>query len=81
MVTAFIMITVGAGEHLSWLPTIRERVEKLPGVIEAHCIMGRYDIVAKVKVKTWDELVDLVSDKIRSIPSVMATETFVGYEE
>jgi DNA-binding Lrp family transcriptional regulator len=81
MVTAFIMITVGAGEHLSWLPTVKEKVEKLPGVVEAHCVMGRYDIIAKVKVRAWGELVNLVSDKIRSIPGVSATETFVGYEE
>lgn len=81
MVTAFIMIRVGAGEHLGWMATVKENVEKMPGVIEAHCVMGRYDVVAKVKVKTWSELVALVGDKIRAIAGVVATETFVAYEE
>ena len=81
MVTAFIMIRVGAGEHLGWMATVKENVEKMPGVIEAHCVMGRYDVIAKVRVERWSELVALVSDKIRSITGVVATETFVGYEE
>lgn len=81
MVTAFIMIRVGAGEHLGWMATVKENVEKMPGVIEAHCVMGRYDVVAKVKVKTWSKLVALVGDKIRAIAGVVATETFVAYEE
>ncbi len=80
MVVAYIMITVGAGEHLSWMNTVKENIQKVPGVVEVHCVMGRYDIIAKVELKTWEELVDLVGDKIRSISGVETTETFVGYE-
>lgn len=80
MVTAYVMIMVSAGEHLSWMNTVKESVLKVPGVVEAHCVMGRYDIVAKVNVKTWGDLVDLVGDKLRSIPGVKSTETLVGYE-
>jgi len=81
MVTAFVMINVGAGEHLSWITTVRENVEKLPEVVEAYCVFGRYDVVAKVKVKSWSELTSLIGDKIRTIAGVIATETLVAYEE
>ncbi len=81
MVTAFILARVGPGEYLGWITTVKENVEKLPGVTEAHCIMGCYDVIAKVEVKTLGELAALVGDKIRHIDGVVATETLVGYEK
>ena len=81
MVTAFVMINVGAGEHLNWISTVKENVEKLPEVVEAYCVFGRYDVIAKVKVQSWDELTRIVGDKIRTIAGVAATETLVAYEE
>jgi len=81
MVIAFIMIRVGAGEYLNWMTTVKEKVEKIPGVVEAYCVFGRYDVIAKVKVKFWEELTNIVGDKIRAIEGVIATETLVAYEE
>lgn len=81
MVTAFVVINVGAGEHLSWISTVKENVEKLPEVVEAYCVFGRYDVIAKVKVKSWGELTSVVGDKIRTIAGVASTETLVAYEE
>ncbi len=81
MVMAFVMIRVGAGEYMSWMTTVKEKVEKLPEVVEAYCVFARYDVIAKVKVKSWKELTDIVGDKIRAIEGVTATETLVAYEE
>jgi len=81
MVIAFIMIRVGAGEYMNWMTTVKEKVEKIPGVVEAYCVFGRYDVIAKVKVKSWSELTSLIGDKIRTIAGVVATETLVAYEE
>ena len=81
MVSAFVMIKVGAGQQMGWMKIVRECVEKLPEVVEAHCVFGRYDVVAKVKVKSLGELTTLVGDKIRSISGVEATETLIVYEE
>ena len=81
MVTAFVMIKVGAGEHMSWIRTVKENVEKLPEVIEAHCVFGRFDVLAKIRVNSWKELTDVVGDKLRAIEGVVATETLVAYEE
>jgi DNA-binding Lrp family transcriptional regulator len=78
---AFIMIRVGAGKYMNWMTTVKEKVEKIPEVVEAYCVFGRYDIIAKVKVKHWKELTNIVGDKIRAIEGVTATETLVAYEE
>lgn len=81
MVMAFVMIKVGAGEYMSWMTTVKENVEKLPEVAEAYCVFGRYDLIAKVKVKSWNELTEIVGDKIRAIAGVTSTETLLAYEE
>ncbi len=81
MVVGFVMIKVGAGEHMSWITTVKEKVEKLPEVVETYCVFGRWDVIAKVKVKSWNELTSVIGDKIRAIPGVIMTETLVAYDE
>lgn len=81
MVMAFVLIKTGAGGHLSWMKTVRENVEKLPEVMEAYCVFGSCDVIAKVKVKSWDELSNVVGDKIRGVAGVTATETLVAHGE
>lgn len=80
MVTAFIMVKVGGGDYQSWVFTIKEKLEKLPEVVETTCVFGRYDVIVKVEVESLPELTRLVGDKIRSIPGVETTETFVAHE-
>jgi len=58
---------------------VREKIEKLPEVIRAYNIFGRYDVIAEVETKDLKELSRLVADKIRTIPGVVSTETFICY--
>ncbi|WP_342832593.1 Lrp/AsnC ligand binding domain-containing protein [Candidatus Hadarchaeum sp.] len=74
------MIKIGVGEYQNLVLTIKEKLEKMPEVVEACPVFGRYDMVARVKVKTLAELTRLVGDKIRSIDGVTNTETFVVHE-
>lgn len=80
MVRAYVMIKVGAGEYFGVEKTIKERIAKMPEVIKVDSIFGRFDIIAEVEVKEPHELSLLVTDKIKSIPSVVSTETFVCHE-
>lgn len=81
MVLAFVMVKVGGGEYMNWMTTVREEIAKMPEVLEAVNVFGRYDIIAKVKVETWKDLTSLVGDRIRAIPGVQSTETLVAYAE
>ena len=67
----------GTGEHLNWFKETKEKLIKLKGVTEVYGVFGRWDIVLKVKVNNMDELVDLITDKIRSIPGVQSSETLL----
>jgi len=81
MVTAFIMLKIGAGEYQNLVFTIKENLEKIPDVAEAIPVFGRYDMIVKVKVKSLAELTRLVGDKIRAMDGVTNTETFVAHED
>ena len=80
MVRAYVMIKVGAGEYFGVEKTIKEKIAKMPGVIRVDGIFGRFDIIAEVEAKEPRDLSLLVTDKIKSISSVVSTETFICHE-
>ncbi len=80
MIRAFIMAKVGPSEYLGVMKTIKEKIAKLPGVLKVEIIFGRYDIIAELEAKDLEELSYLVTDKIKSIPNILTTETFICYQ-
>jgi DNA-binding Lrp family transcriptional regulator len=80
MVRAYVMVKIGASEHFGVEKTVKEKRVKIPEVLKVDSIFGRFDIIAEVEAKEPRELGHLVTDKIKSIPSVVSTETFVCHE-
>jgi len=80
MVRAYVMIKAGAGEYFGVEKTIKEKIADMPGVIKVDSIFGRFDIIVEVEAKEPRELSLLVTDKIKSIPSAISTETFICHE-
>ena len=80
MVRAYVMVKVGSGEYFGVEKTVKEKIAKMPGVIRVDGVFGRFDIIAEVEAKEPRELSLLVTDKIKSISSVVSTETFICHE-
>jgi len=80
MVRAFIMMKLCATEYMGLTKSALGNVSKIPGVIKAHAIFGRYDVIAEVEVKDLSELSRLTQDKLRAILGVFSTETFICHE-
>ncbi len=74
------MIKVGPSEYFGVEKTVKEKLKKMPEVVKVDSIFGRFDIIAEVTADEPHELSRLVTDKIKSIPSVASTETFVCHE-
>lgn len=74
---AFITAKVGPSDYLGAVRTIKEKIIKIPGVLKVEIVFGRYDIIAEVEVKDMNELGRLVTDKIKTIPNILTTETFI----
>jgi DNA gyrase/topoisomerase IV subunit A len=69
-----VLICTVAGEE----ENARRELLKIEGVKEVDTTSGAYDNIAVVERESIDELIDVVVDKIRKIPSVIKTETLLG---
>ena len=78
MVTAFVLIRVGAGEHLSFMKSVKEEIAKIKGVKKVYEVFGRYDLIALLEAPTLEELSATITDKIRAIEGVQTTESLIG---
>mgnify|MGYP001055841282 FL=1 len=78
MIMAFVLIRVGAGEHLSFMRSVKEEIAKIKGVKKVYAVFGRYDLVALLEAPTLQELSATITDKIRAIDGVQSTESLIG---
>lgn len=74
------MIKDEAGEYFGVEKTIEETIAKMSGVVKVDSIFGRFNIIVEVGAKEPRDLSLLVTDKIKSIPRVVSTETFICHE-
>jgi len=57
--------------------SVAERVADVPGVTYVVLTAGSYDLLVEIVCESDDDLIDTLNDQIRTLPEVMATETFV----
>ena len=73
MPTAFVFITTEPAS----MPEVLKEVEAIEGVEEAEMVYGVYDIVAKLKTETMDQLKQIITYNIRRINNVLTTQTLL----
>jgi Lrp/AsnC family transcriptional regulator for asnA, asnC and gidA len=59
------------------LDAVADELEKLPEVDYLVVVAGAYDLLVEVVCEDDDHLLDVLNTKIRSVPGVVRTETFV----
>jgi Lrp/AsnC family transcriptional regulator for asnA, asnC and gidA len=75
MITAIVAMSV---QSHGTLDTILDKIAKLPNVVWAGVVAGRYDIIAEVVcVEGKDELYRFTTDTILKIGNVVRSETFL----
>ncbi len=75
MVTAIVLIDVEHGT----VNDVAEQLVDMPGVAEVYSVGGRCDLVAVIRVKTNDEMADVVTSKMLAIDSIRNTETLIAF--
>jgi len=73
MPTAFVFINTEPAS----MPEVLKKVKAVEGVEEAEMVYGVYDIVAKVKAETMDNLKQIITFKIRMLANVLTTQTLL----
>lgn len=74
MALGFVLIKIAPGKE----KRVYERIASLKEVEELYPLFGEYDLIAKVVVKDFEELSEVVVNKIRSIEGVVETKTLTG---
>lgn len=77
MPVAFVLINTEIGE----MEEVLNELRKNEGVEEAYSVYGVYDIVAKIRAESMDQLKEVVTWSIRRINKVRSTLTMIVTEE
>ena len=76
MVTAIVLINVDHG-HVN---DVAEQLVGMPGIAEVYSVGGRFDLVAIIRVKTNDDMADLVADHMLALKNIKDTETLLAFK-
>ena len=75
MVTAIVLIEAETNR----IPSLAEQIVNMDGVQEVFSVAGRHDLVAIVKVPRNEDLADVISDKMRHLDGIVASETMIAF--
>jgi len=75
MVNAIVLLTVERGR----VGEVAEQLAGLSGVSEVYSVAGSVDLVAMVRVKSNDELADVVTNEMQRIEGIESTETLIAF--
>ncbi len=76
MVRAYIEIKVESGKEKD----VRNELRKIPEVKLADIITGDIDIIVVVEAETYNDIANIILEKIRRIPGIVRTETHIAFE-
>ncbi len=76
MVTSIILINT----ERTKINEVAELLAELEGVSEVYSVSGNYDLIVVVRVKTNDDLANLVTKKLLSIDAILKSETMLAFK-
>ena len=76
MVTSIILINAERNK----INTVAEQLQAIAGISEVYSVSGKYDLIAIVRVKTNDDLANLVTKQMLAIDGIVKTETMLAFQ-
>lgn len=75
MVTAIVLVRT----QVHRIPEVAAEIAQIAEVSEVYSVTGEFDLVAMVRVRTHDELADVIPGRLNKVPGVTHTETHVAF--
>ncbi|MFC1712938.1 Lrp/AsnC family transcriptional regulator [Candidatus Poribacteria bacterium] len=75
MVTAIVLSDVERDK----INEVAEELADIQGISEVYSVSGRYDLAAIIRVKTNEELADLITKHMLKVDGIRNTETMVAF--
>jgi DNA-binding Lrp family transcriptional regulator len=76
MVTSIILINAERNK----INEVAEQLQAIAGVSEVYSVSGKYDLVAIIRVKSNDDLAELVTRKMLNLGGIVKTETMLAFQ-
>ena len=75
MVTAIVLVRA----EIQRIPEVAEMIAQIPEVSEVYSVTGDFDLVAMVRVRTHDELADVIPGGLNRVAGVTHTQTHIAF--
>jgi DNA-binding Lrp family transcriptional regulator len=75
VITAIVLVKA----EIQRIPEVAEMIVKIPEVSEVYSVTGEFDMVAMVRVRTHEELADVIPGRLNKVPGVTHTETHIAF--
>jgi DNA-binding Lrp family transcriptional regulator len=75
LVTAIILLNA----ERTHINDVAEQLAEISGISEVYSVSGSYDLIAMVRVKSNEELSDLVTQKMKEIDGITRTESMLAF--
>jgi DNA-binding Lrp family transcriptional regulator len=75
VVTAIVLVKA----EVQSIPEIAAELAQIPQVSEVYSVTGEFDLVAMVRVRTHEELADVIPGGVNKVPGVTHTETHIAF--
>ena len=75
MVTAIVLLNVARAR----VGEVADKLAATEGITEVYSVAGRYDLVAMVRVRSNEELADVVTNRMQRIEGIESTETLISF--
>jgi DNA-binding Lrp family transcriptional regulator len=76
MVEGILLVNAVRGQ----VNTVAEALIEVPGIARVYSVGGRFDLVAQIRVRTNEELAEIVTRRLASLETIEKTETLVAFE-
>lgn len=75
MVNAIVLLNVEREK----VNEVAEKLADIKGVSEVYSVAGRYDLVALIRVKSNEDLAEVVTNHMRKLKGILKTETMLAF--
>lgn len=75
MVTAIVLLKIARAR----VGEVADKLTAMEGITEVYSVAGRFDLVAVVRVKTNEDLADIVTSGMQKLDAIEATETMIAF--
>lgn len=77
MITAIVFIHAEVGQ----IPEVAEAAAAIDGITEVYSVTGDIDLIALIRVRSHEEIAEVVTGRLNRIPGILNTQTHIAFRE